>query len=1731
MCVSCPLYPGWNEHTTINENQPDIETKIPKQSGFWLIDHIEIDQNNPLLTWEVINQTYEWCTGNGTIDDPFIIENVSINAINYEIGISIIGSKGIHFFIQNSQISNASTGIKLDTTDDGAIINNSISNNIETGILIHNCKRNEIVGNIIQNNSQYGILLNGPNSKSNNFYRNKFIENGKHALDNSKTNFNTWYNSSVGNYWDNYTGKDANDDGIGDTPYDYIYGSANSQDIYPTWWDPPSLSISYPLNNTSYGKFAADFKLIIEEGKGDTFWYEIASKNSSFLSLLGVIDEEIIDVFEQDLWDNLSNGTHRIRFYVNDSKGYLGIKDVVINAIIPTLNNWWNSSYAYRVPLKLVNKHSNDLPEGYSVNVSINTVNLYSTGKIRVDGEDLRIVWYNATSNVWVELDRVNETNFNAIDTRLWFKTQTPVSPNTYDGCYYLYYGCSDCNEPPTNSSKIYDFFDDFSQDDGPANGWTVINGSWSVDSGVYIENLLEVDGRSLLNSYTIENASIEVRVNSSAGNFGAGVMFRHLDNHNFYTAGIGFWEYEVAIGKWTDDNPSQLENTSTYEDVLNAGQWYDLKIDVLGSSYLVYLDGILKNNLTDTDHLNAGQIGLMTWTNLSTSYFDDLKIRLLIPNEPLIFLGIEETFIPQINNIFESADPLELGNSLMITVNVTDPSGINQVLIEFDGISYTMIHIGGDLWQNDSWIPLSTGDYNYTIYCQSNNLKWNSINGSIQVIDTTLPIFSNLIESSDPLELGSTEVITIDIFDLSGINQVFILIKGKNYSMTNIGETTWQYDNWIPQTIGSKPYTIYAEDNNNNLNYTTDSITVTDFLAPTILINSPSEGQYFGVSSPSFNVEIFDLSLNKTWYTLNLEITKHFFTENGSVDQLAWNDLLEGSITITFYANDSAANEHSESVQVFRDITNPSTPSLLSVNPATWTNIDNFNLSWSNPADASGIVGAYYKLDAIPTTDTDGTYVAGINIQSIIDITVGTDGIHDVYVWLVDAVGNTDYNNYASIQLYLDTLGPIAPILLTADPVSWTNIDSFNLSWTNPAEFSGIVGAYYKLDSAPTSDMDGTYVSGTDIQSLIDITVGSDGVHNVYVWLVDAAGNGNYNNYAFTQLFLDSLQPEAPISLTADPASWTNVNSFNLSWMNPIDASEIVGAYYKLDSLPTSNSDGIYVSGADIQSLIDITVGSDGVHNIYVWLVDAAGNVDHSNYAFTQLSLDTVNPSIIDNQLGDDTWRNSTGTTYDVDFSDLTPSSNLDTAQYKITTLPGQGGIVVIDWTNIFTNLGATSFTTDWEIDFNVCQEGINYISVRVYDVAGNFETFNDVFYVNKDTVVPIAPISLTADPATWTNIDSFNLSWSNPTDTSEIVGVYYKLDSAPTSDMDGTYVSGINIQSLIDISIGSDGVHNVYVWLVDAAGNVNYNNYAFTQLSLDTLQPEAPISLTADPISWINVDSFNLSWSNPTDVSEIVGAYYKLDSAPTSNSDGTYVSGINIQSLIDITVGSDGVHNVYVWLVDAAGNVDYSNYAFTQLFLDTLQPEAPISLTADPASWTNVNSFNLSWTNPAELSGIVGVYYKLDSTPTSDMDGTYVSWMDIQSLIDITVGSDGVHNVYIWLVDAAGNVDYSNYASTQLSLDTLQPEAPISLTADPPSWTNVNSFNLSWSNPMDVSEIVGAYYKLGSAPTSDMDGTYVSGMDIQSLIDITVGSDGVHNVYVWLVDAAGNVDYSNYA
>ena len=136
-----------------------------------------------------------------------------------------------HTFKDNS-ISNNGYGIELFYSYNNTLTENSISNN-GYGIQIAYSFNNTLMNNYL-NNNELGLMLY--DSYENYIYLNNFTGNDINAIDNGVNN--KWDHNSLGNYWDDYAGIDANDDGIGDSPYN-IDGPAGSQDNYPLWDDGP----------------------------------------------------------------------------------------------------------------------------------------------------------------------------------------------------------------------------------------------------------------------------------------------------------------------------------------------------------------------------------------------------------------------------------------------------------------------------------------------------------------------------------------------------------------------------------------------------------------------------------------------------------------------------------------------------------------------------------------------------------------------------------------------------------------------------------------------------------------------------------------------------------------------------------------------------------------------------------------------------------------------------------------------------------------------------------------------------------------------------------------------------------------------------------------------------------------------------------------------------------------------------------------------------------------------------------------------------------------------------------------------------------------------------------------------------------------------------------------------------------------------------------------------------
>jgi parallel beta-helix repeat protein len=142
-----------------------------------------------------------------------IVSDNTIISSNYD-GIYLLTSFN-NFISYNVILSNNLAGVSLYDSKGNVIYGNNVSSNLLYGISLYSSSDNIISANTIENNPSSGISLA---SKSNNniFCHNNF-NNKVQVWSEDSTNF--WSFDGEGNYWSNYSGKDLDRDGIGDTPY------------------------------------------------------------------------------------------------------------------------------------------------------------------------------------------------------------------------------------------------------------------------------------------------------------------------------------------------------------------------------------------------------------------------------------------------------------------------------------------------------------------------------------------------------------------------------------------------------------------------------------------------------------------------------------------------------------------------------------------------------------------------------------------------------------------------------------------------------------------------------------------------------------------------------------------------------------------------------------------------------------------------------------------------------------------------------------------------------------------------------------------------------------------------------------------------------------------------------------------------------------------------------------------------------------------------------------------------------------------------------------------------------------------------------------------------------------------------------------------------------------------------------------------------------------------------
>ncbi len=291
----------------------------------------------------------------------------------------------------------------------------------------------------------------------------------------------------------------------------------------------------------------------------------------------------------------------------------------------------------------------------------------------------------------------------------------------------------------------------------------------------------------------------------------------------------------------------------------------------------------------------------------------------------------------------------------------------------------------------------------------------------------------------------------------------------------------------------------------------------------------------------------------------------------------------------------------------------------------------------------------------------------------------------------------------------------------------------------------------------------------------------------------------------------------------------------------------------------------------------------------------------------------------------------------------------------------------------------------------------GAHTLQYYASDLAGNVEMAKSLS-VGIDLVPPATinhvPI---VSPAGWTKTNCFSIRWDeNPSDISGIGGVYYSF-TEPTSPTDGTLVEGDSITSIPCVQVPpelGDGAHELYLWLRDKACNSDHLTRREVTLRLDRVPPQPAIAVAGS-------SSGTSGWYNSCITATFVAT--DVHSGMATGVISYQVNGTGWGMGTVYSTCEDRLYTIESQAMDSAGNA--SDVITRYVKLDKTAPLAPERLQVAPASWSKNNAFTLTWSNPGDLSGVAGVYYKVGSLPTSSTDGTFVEGYRSSLVISATV------------------------------------------------------------------------------------------------------------------------------
>lgn len=355
---------------------------------------------------------------------------------------------------------------------------------------------------------------------------------------------------------------------------------------------------------------------------------------------------------------------------------------------------WWNNSWSYYQAINITNNNDTiAIPINYTYNLTVDTASMISSGYLRSDCADLRVVYMNNTVLGW------NLTDCDSTYSYLKFKIQSgsDVSAGSYnDTAYLLFFGSPSETRPDYHMEDIFYVFDDF--EDGDVSDWMLSGtiGACSLGNN----GLLCADTNSGSSGGAIGYANISIGVvisaeilfnMTSAGGWesGGGLIFTYFnethEKYHYRGTPIQAQDYRFII------NAEGNENYTDFSDTIAQNTWYYHKLkvmpdrDMFSKIWTTSEPGDWDHSELDYSTLgipfSAGMAGVYKTT--AKSYWDNFTVELLIDPEPTATLGPLQSEALVIN-ITSPENKTYASNT--IDINVTASANASSCVLSIDG-------------------------------------------------------------------------------------------------------------------------------------------------------------------------------------------------------------------------------------------------------------------------------------------------------------------------------------------------------------------------------------------------------------------------------------------------------------------------------------------------------------------------------------------------------------------------------------------------------------------------------------------------------------------------------------------------------------------------------------------------------------------------------------------------------------------------------------------------------------------------------------------------------------------------------------------------------------------------------------------------------------------------------------------------------------------------------------